>query len=234
MSIFGSRKKNAPAGSTPMLIFGYSRDAHTSTCLLTAAERDIPVTFISLATTAGTADLHAMSPLGKTPCLKDGDFITSGTWSVTTYLDSRATAKSPSLNPRKAALLGLQNYWVDVVCSNLAPAVAVLCATGSDATANHEAAAKAQQTLRAVLERLDTQLSGKDYIIGAFSFADIHTAVHAQRCLLAGQKVLVESYPNVKAWWERIGMRTNASGQRICDALATLGEVELRNIGAAA
>lgn len=241
MGLFFNRKKKA-ASSGAMQLMGMPGDLNTNKCLLTAEERGMAVEFKLIDLLAGgndAEDYRAMSPLGKTPCLKDGEFVTSGAYAVMTYLDTRAVAKSPSLNPKKAAHLGLQNTWADAGMRYMDPAISTMmqqCVFASMTGGSPDEAAlqAARETVTGALEKLNAQLEGNDFIAGPYSFADIHWTVYAHALDLCGYSELLDTQPNVKAWSQRIKERKNKAGKSTYAALPSLDDVKAKQVPTAA
>ena len=112
MGLFGKRKsKQQPA----LQLRGYPGDPGTNKCLLMAAERGVQLEtqLVDIGERAcDSPEYRALSPFGKVPCLRDGDFVTSGAPAVLAYLDIKGNGNS--LNPKKASILSEQNFWVDL------------------------------------------------------------------------------------------------------------------------
>lgn len=187
IKLFG--KKDIASVQESIQILGHPARLDTVLCLVTAAERSVPVQVES----ENVSDT-GKAPLGKEPVLISGPFSTSGALSVMTYLDSRAAARIPSLNPRKAALLGLQNYWIDLAEREVRSSV----------LAANDGLLESDDKLKAAYASLDSQLRSNEYIAGGFSFADLHWLVYTHFCTALGFRPLADTYPNVRAWFQRV------------------------------
>ncbi len=207
MALFGKKEKKA----APMQLRGFPGDTNTEKCLLMAAEKGVQLNVELLDIPGGACDqqdYRAISPFGKYPCLQEGDFVTSGAESVMAYLDVRG--QGGLMNPKKAALFGEQNYWCQLAGEIGEPAVDTLMQEirgplgGSGNTSD---AGVAREQLGQVLDVLDAQLGGKKFIVGEYSYADVHWTAVAHQCALAGEQELIDSRANVKAWYERVQAR---------------------------
>lgn len=214
--LFFGRKKKANKKSR-MQLRGFPGDVNTDKCLLMAAEKGIQLDVELLDLLEGACDRQEyrnISPFGKCPCLKEGDFVTSGAPAILAYLDIRG--QGGSLNPKKAAFLGEQNYWTQVAEAIAGPAVNALmqekvCGPMCDAGFSADAARvdDARATLVQTLEVLDRQLAGSNFIVKEYSFADIHWTAITHLCTLVDEAALIDSHPNVKAWYERVQARSS-------------------------
>lgn len=215
MFFFGKKKK--ANRQTRMQLRGFPGDINTDQCLLMAAEKGIQLDVELLDVMDGACDrqdYRSISPFGKCPCLKEGGFVTSGAPAVLAYLDIRG--QGGSLNPKKAAFLGEQNHWVQVAEEIAGPAVNVLMqekvcgpmnSSGFSADAGRVDAART--TLSETMEVLDRQLAGKNFIVRDYSFADIYWTAIAHLCMLMDEGALIESHPNLKAWYGRMQARNS-------------------------
>lgn len=223
-----------------LLLLGFPGDADTSKCLITAAEQGMELEAGIVDIPQGEhqeQDYLAVSPFGKVPALKEADYIISGVTAVMPYIDSRGLGKY--LTPRNARLAAQQDYWIDVACNDVGPHVNTLMQeaifgpmTDSAYKPNDEAIAKAKDALSAPLDALNGQLADNDFIIGNFSFADIHWTPYIHNCYLAEHGDLIDRQPNIKSWFERIKTHKSNCGQDIVayKLLPTLKEVKEKQI----
>jgi glutathione S-transferase len=212
MGLFGSKKAKK---ESRMQLRGFPGDSSTHKCLLMAAEKGVPLDMELLDVMGGACDrqdYRAISPFGKCPCLTEDDFVTTGAPAILAYLDVRG--QGGPLNPKKAAFYGEQNYWVQLGEKLAEPSVTSLmwenvCAPMSDSsyTAEVGEVAAARDQLEQVLDALDAQLDGRNFIIGEYSYADVHWTVIAHLCTLSGEQDLIDSRSNVKAWFDRVQER---------------------------
>ena len=68
---------------------------------------------------------------------------------------------------------------------------------------------EAKEKLEDALSRLERQLEGKRYLMGAYTLADVAHAgnFHRLRELAEGGDVALHEYPKVVAWMERVESR---------------------------
>lgn len=230
MALFG--KKKAKNKTVRMQLRGFPGDSNTEKCLLMAAEKSIPLDVELLDILEGASDqqdYRAISPFGKYPCVKEGDYVTSGAPAVLAYMDVRG--QGGQLNPKKAAFYGEQNYWTQVVNRVADPAATTLmlekvCGPMSDSgyAADADKIAAARETLESVMNQLDAQLDGKNFVIGEYSYADIYCTAIAHLCTLVGEQDLIDSRSNVKAWYDRVKSRPSYA------SLSSLDDVKQKQL----
>ncbi len=215
MGLF-SRKKKA-AGKVRLL--GHPGHADTCKSLYLAAEKGIPldIELIDIHSEQYPDEaLRSLSPFGKLPCLVEDDLVTSGIAAVLPYLDVRGGGQS--LTPRKAQHLGTQNYWIEIGAREVLPRVEAL-AGGQ--------AAQAEDGLQRIFGGMDAQLQGKECIVGAFSFADVHWVAYLHLCHATGQASLIDERPNLKAWFEHMKVRKGSHGIAY-EALPSAADIQRR------
>ena len=201
MGLFSRKKK--PAGKVRLL--GHPGHADTCKSLYLAAEKGIQLDteLIDVRSEQHPDEkLRSLSPFGKLPCLVEGEVVTSGIAAVLPYLDVRGGGQP--LTPRKAQHLGAQNYWIEVGAQQVQP--------GIEALVDGQPAEAARDGLQKVFDGMDAQLQGKQCIVGAFSFADVHWVAYLHLLQVAGQDSLIDERPNLKAWFEHMKVRKGNHG----------------------
>lgn len=231
MGLFGKRKsKQQPA----LQMRGSPGDPGTNKCLLMAAERGVPLEALLVDLGERACDrpeYRALSPFGKVPCLRDGDFVTSGAPAVLAYLDIKGNGNS--LNPKKASILAEQNFWVDLAQRVADPAASRLLSTLVPGAPGLSAAdlQSGRAALAQALAQLDAAMAdGRNFIVGQYSFADIHWTACMHLCVLAGEQPVMEPYSAVSAWFERVQLRTGPNGQPTFSSLSSLDEVQNKRL----
>jgi glutathione S-transferase len=237
MALFGRKKK--PVQSKRIKLRGFPGDAGTLKCLLMASERGVPLDVELLDILEGACDrqdYRAISPCGKVPCLGDGEFVTTGAASILAYMDIKGQgAARNSLNPKKASILGEQNYWVQVAERVFEPALTRLlqqtvCAPAQSGGVTPDQAQldAARERLALALEVLNRQLDGREFIVGEYSFADIHWTVCAHLTTVVGARDLIDQQPRVAAWFERVTTRKSPADKTTStyDVLPSLAEIK--------
>lgn len=230
MGLFGKTKKTPSATQ----LRGYPADAGTNQCLLMAAERGIALDTLLVDVGERACDspeYRALSPFGKVPCLRDGDFVVSGAQAVLAYLDIKGAG--PSLSPKKASILGEQNYWIDLGQRLARPAVTTLVAPllpGAGPVADTELDA-ARSALSDTLALLDAAMAdGRTFVVGQYSLADVHWTAYVHLCMMSGEQALLDPHAELTAWFTRIRARKGASGRATYEALATLDEIQNKRL----
>lgn len=245
---FGSGAKNLDAedryGATGdlkktqyvMQLLGFPGDPDTLKCLLAAAEKGIEIESGVLDVPAGqqdTSDYREISPFGIVPALKEAYYTVAGDIGCTTFIEGRGLGNR--LAPRNVVTLAEQHYWIDMARSDVAGPVETLLREhvlkkmhNADYSADTAAVERARTELTAPLDALNAQLAGKEFIVGDYSFADIHWTAYIHLLVVAGEGELVDWRPNLKQWFERIRKHKSFSGQNIVayDLLPSLDDIK--------
>lgn len=204
-------------------LLGAPSDAGTLKCLITSVEMgmetDAAVLDV-LGEQQKTEEFKKVSPFEITPALKEADYHLAGEVGIMSYIEARGLGRR--LPPNNAALLAQQNYWGDIACSEVAPHVKTLVhekilapMQDNGYTPNADAIESAKKGLAAPLDALESQLSSKNFIIGDYSFADVHWTAYIHLLVEAGEKELVDKRSNLKSWFDRIRQHKSYSGQNI-------------------
>jgi glutathione S-transferase len=189
---FGKKKKKS---SQEIQLLGITGQIATLKCLILARIKDVPLQTTLAPYTVGVDQVKSYQYLAdstRSPTVEHDGSKLSGTTAILTYLDIRGTGAS--LTPRKARILGQQNYWIDICYQVLAPVTAAV--TTGRATDNDH------QLLKKLLNSLNNLLTENLYVVGPMSFADPHVAayVHALSC----SGVDIASYPKIGDWVARL------------------------------
>ncbi len=221
-----------------MQLLGFPGDVETLKCLLTAAEKGIEVESGVLDMTKGEQngeDYRKISPFGLTPALKEAHYTIAGEPGTAVFIEGRGLGNR--LAPRNAAVLASQMYWMEVGKEDVQPHVETLmmqkvCGQMADANfASDDAAIEAaREALVMPLGMFDDQLQSNEYIVGQYSYADIHWTIYIHLLTILGEGALFAKHNNIKAWFERIKVRKSFSGQDIVgyDFLPTLDEIKAK------
>ena len=183
----GLFKKSKPKTSEIPKLICKSDDPGSYKCIFLAAYRELPVDVEweeSSALDDKMSESLNMSNLQRFPCIKDGDFTICGEDAVLTYLNIKG--KAHTVHPRKARVLAMQQYWIQVLKSKFAP---LMC----DISKN-------QTEIFNVLKILDNNLADKNYIVGEFSLADIHWSAVFRVLEEEGNSVVFSDYKNIGKW----------------------------------
>jgi len=197
-----------------MVMRGFPGDANTCKCLLMAAEKKIKLGVEVIDVLAGDCDqeaYRAISPFGKYPYLEEGDFSTTSISAVLSFLDVRGEGNNSLLNPKKAQLFGQQNYWSQISRKLCEPSVDVLVKANIYGIEGGDLDA-ARTQISAILDELNNFIDNKQYIVGDYSFADIHWTAVAHMLVLAGEEKMIASRSNLNAWFGRVKARSSYLG----------------------
>lgn len=221
-----------------MQLLGFPGDVDTLKCLLIAAEKGIEVESGLLDMAKGEqdgADYRAISAFGLTPALKEAYYTIAGEPGVAVFIEGRGLGNR--LAPRNAAVLATEMYWMEVGKDNVQPHVEALmmqkvCGQMADSSfvADDAAINAAREALTAPLDAFDEQLTSNEFVVGVYSFADIHWTVYLHLLSTLGEGVLFARHSNIKAWFERVKTHKSFSGQNIIsyDFLPTLDEIKAK------
>jgi len=116
----------------------------------------------------------AINPAGAVPALQEGDWVLTQNAAILGYIADRApqAALSGDGTPRSRAEV---NRWLGVLNSDVHPAFKPLFGASAflgDEGTIEKTKVEARSRLRALFERLDRQLAGREWIAGVRSVAD--------------------------------------------------------------
>ncbi|MEM7401707.1 MAG: glutathione S-transferase [Pseudomonadota bacterium] len=179
----GLFSKSKPKVNESLKLICMPGDAASYKCIFLASYRKIPIE-IEWGEPSSLDDKMSeslnMSNLTRYPCIKDGDFTVCGESSVLTYLNVKG--RTPSIHPRKARVLAMQQYWIQVLNSRC------------DEKSNYDA----------VFSELEKAFENQKYIVGEFSLADIHWAAAFKVLEQSGTVIDVSKYKNLSDWIARM------------------------------
>lgn len=159
----GKKEKPATAGKNDKISFNGGSDAVTAKCILTAGVRGVEMD-INLSGDSANLTHGPVSAKGESACV--------------TYFDKKGTGQS--LRPKKARILGDQNYWMDLSCQYLDKG----------------------EKINEILSRLDSNLASQDFVVGQLSLADPVVAGSVMAIKNAGN--LPSGLANIDAWLGRV------------------------------
>jgi len=127
------------------------------------------------------------------------------------------------MNPKKAQHFGHQNYWwqVSEIVAASVESLVKAAAFGSDVAADAEA------IIETNLNAFDSALTGKKFIVGDYSHADVHWTAVAHFLVLAGKQDMIDSRPNTKAWYDKVKQRPSYA------SLPSLEDIKQKQLKAA-
>ncbi len=223
-----------------MQLLGNPGDADTLKCLLIAGEKGIELEsgILDIAQEQQHGENYReISPFGIMPALKEAKYVCVGEDGITCFIEGRGLGNR--LQPRNARVLAEQMYWIDIARSDVAPYVKTLvqqhvlgAMSDPEFQADAEAMQAARDALHAPLDAINTQLAGKQFVVGDFSYADIHWTAYVHLLATVGEVALIEQQANLKTWFERIKSHKSFSGQDIIpyELMPTLDEIKSQSL----
>ncbi len=161
---FGSKKETpAAAGKNDKISFTGTANAISAKCILAAGVRGLDI------------DINLS---GDAPSLTHGPVSAKGESAVITYFDKKGTG--PSFRPKKARVLGEQNYWMDLSYQYLDKG----------------------EKVNEILARLDSNLANQEFVAGPLSLAD--PVIAGNVLTLKKADNYPSSLSNVDAWLARV------------------------------
>lgn len=159
----GKKEKPATASANDKISFSGASDAVSAKCILTAGIRGVEM------------DINLS---GDSASLSHGPVSAKGESAIVTYFDKKGTGQS--LRPKKARILGEQNYWMDVAYQYLDKG----------------------EKVNEVLTSLNNILGNQEFVAGQLSLADPVVAGSVMTLKKAGN--LPSGLSNVESWLGRV------------------------------
>jgi glutathione S-transferase len=141
-------------------------------------------------------DLLELNPYGKVPVLVDGSGVIYESAIINEYLDEKFS-ELPLL-PKNTLQRAIARIWIDFLNSRVHPAA-------SDITHDRDPD-RARQRLQQYLSTLDSEMTGKQFIVGDYSLADVSFIpfyVRRQRY----DASIDQNFPKLKRWGEELMAR---------------------------
>ncbi|KAG2588773.1 probable glutathione S-transferase GSTF1 [Panicum virgatum] len=155
----------------------------------------------------------ARNPFGQIPAFQDGDIMLFESRAISKYV-LRKYAKSAQDdllregNPEEAAMV---DVWTEVEAHHYLPAMApifyecVVYPARLGTTPNQKVVDESVEKFKKVLDVYEVCLSKSKYLAGDFfSFADLNHFPFTFHIMATPHASVFDSYPHVKAWWERV------------------------------
>jgi len=219
-----------------MQLLGFPGDPDTLKCLIIAAEKGIEVESGVLDISRGAErsdDYLAISPNGVVPALKEALYQVVGDLAIISFIEGRGLGNR--MPPRNAQVLAEQDYWVDTARTVVGPQVRAIVQEkvvkdmADDAAQPNQAAVDAARAaLAPALDALDARLAPGRFIVGEYSYADVHWTACVHLLMVAGQGDLIERRANLRAWFGRIRQHKSFCGQNLVayDLLPSLEDIK--------
>nr|CAD29479.1 glutathione transferase F6 [Triticum aestivum]CAD29575.1 glutathione transferase [Triticum aestivum] len=154
------------------------------------------------------------NPFGQIPAFQDGDLLLFESRAIARYVLRKYKKNEVDLlregDLKEAAMV---DVWTEVDAHTYNPAISPIvyeCSSTAHARlpTNQTVVDESLEKLKNVLEVYEARLSKHDYLAGDFvSFADLNHFPYTFYFMATPHAALFDSYPHVKAWWERIMAR---------------------------
>ncbi len=196
-------------------LFG-SIGSRASRCLWTAEETGIAFDWLPISTLDGsnkTPEYLAINPSGKIPAMQDGDIVLTESFAINQYLAERYGAGT--IWPADHGARGLAHQWTFWSATEIERYVTELFPHFVSLPPAERDTAKIERMIPqmlATLETLEAALDGRDYVLGAFSLADINLAVQTFT-FVDRFKLAMDTLPNIERWTLRC--RNRPARQRV-------------------
>lgn len=223
-----------------MQLLGFPGDADTLKCLIIAAEKGMEVesNVLDMSVRAECSeDYLAISSNAVVPALKEAHYHVAGDLAIISFIEGRGLGNR--MPPRNVQTLAEQEYWVDIARSLVGPQVRAIMdekvlKTMADQSAQPDQSAveAARAALAPALDALNERLAGGRFIVGEYSYADVHWTAYIHLLCVAGEEALINCRGNLSAWFERIKQHKSYSGQNIraYDVLPSLEDIKAGRI----
>uniref|UniRef100_A0A452XWY2 glutathione transferase n=1 Tax=Aegilops tauschii subsp. strangulata TaxID=200361 RepID=A0A452XWY2_AEGTS len=154
-------------------------------------------------------------PFGQIPAFQDGDLLLFESRAIARYVLRKYKKNEVDLlregDLKEAAMV---DVWTEVDAHTYNPAISPIvyeCLINPlmrGLPTNQTVVDESLEKLKKVLEVYEARLSKHDYLAGDFvSFADLNHFPYTFYFMATPHAALFDSYPHVKAWWERIMAR---------------------------
>lgn len=202
----------------PVKVFGPAFSANVARVLLCLEEvgAEFEVVNIDFKILEHKSPEHlARNPFGQIPAFQDGDLLLFESRAISKYvLRKYKTDEVDMLREGNLEEAAMVDVWTEVDAHTYNPAVSPVvqqCLINPmlrGIPADEKIVAEALEKMKKVLEVYEARLSKHAYLAGDFvSFADLNHFPYTFYFMKTPHAVLFDSYPHVKAWWERIMAR---------------------------
>lgn len=197
-----------------MKLYGATVSPFVRKVLVYAAERSVALENIPCPPHAEDPAFRAASPLGKIPCLQDGDYSLADSSAIIHYLE----AKFPQggLIPAEAAARGKVIWFEEYADSEIyrvgSPVFInrVLLPKMMKIPGNEAVAAEAEKGAQAIFDYLEGVVPADGFLVGdSLTLADIAVASPLINLGYGGVQVQASSHPKLAAWFERVTSRSS-------------------------
>lgn len=204
-------------------LLGTPWDADTLKCIITAAEQGMEMRTGYLDTLKEEQDSEAYRDIfefGTYPSLKEADYNTAGANAIMAFINARGLGYS--LVPKNVTEAATQDFWVDFAITEATPNMNILVheqivmpLKEPGYSANSDACTQAKGKLASILDSLEKQLTGNDYIVNKYSFADVHWTAIIHLLMMTDAAALIKERASINRWYEALSSRKSNCGQNI-------------------
>ncbi|KAJ1259959.1 hypothetical protein BS78_10G195200 [Paspalum vaginatum] len=157
----------------------------------------------------------ARNPFGQIPAFQDGDVVLFESRAICRYvLRKYKSAEADLLREGDLKDAAMVDVWTEVEAHTYHPAISPVVyeclfnPTMFGVPTNEKVVEESLEKLKKVLDVYEARLADHEYLAGDFvSFADLNHLPYTFAFMTTPHASLFDSYPNVKAWWERLMAR---------------------------
>jgi len=155
-------------------------------------------------------DFLAKNPLGQLPFLVDSDVKLGESRAIARYVNDRYNTGynlSPDDNLVSRAVF---EQWINFEATQLSPELQNIgyqrffVPTFLNGTPDEKVIAEAVKKIGPLLDALERQLQGKDYVLGRLTLVDVFIVPFVSLLLNFPEAYLIDKKVNIKKWYERI------------------------------
>jgi glutathione S-transferase len=159
-------------------------------------------------------EFRRLNPFGQVPVLEDGDLVLYESIAILEYLEE--THPSPPLLPRDAVDRAHARQLMLTSGDHLAPAFKrwVMRFFTPETAWDRDDQARAVEEIGAHLDVLESVLGDREYLVGAFSLADVCYAPFTCELEQVALGHLLVGRPRVRAWVDRLNARPSLPATR--------------------
>jgi glutathione S-transferase len=194
-----------------MKVYGFPLSPFVRKVLVAIHEKGLEAELVPSNPGQPDAEFLAVSPLGKIPAFRDGDFALADSTAIVTYLDVKYP--DPALLPAAAEARGRAIWFEEVADTVLTPAGAPIVLNRFlrprifGVEADEAAAVAAEEAIKKPLGYLESAV-GDEWLDGAFSVGDIAVASVIRTLGYTGWTLDAAAYPRLAAWHARVSERS--------------------------
>ena len=192
-----------------LTIFGHPVSTCTRKVLMTCAENSIPfeLSMVDIMAGAHKQQPHTdRQPFGRIPAISDDGFDLFESRAICRYLNEKHNGKLVPSDPKARARM---EQWISIETSEFTThAMKFIYEHVFKRPQGASVLEDAQKALETTLGAMDKQLGKSQFLTGSdFTLADVMYMPYVEYCMATPAKEIFTKYPNVMAWWKRVGER---------------------------